>query len=445
MKNKNSFTEGKILAPLLKFTVPILAALFLQSLYGAVDLLIVGQFGDATGVSAVATGSAMMQTVQMIVIGLTMGATVLIGRRIGERRPDLAGKAVGATIVLFAVLAVLLTIVMIAISAPFARLMQTPPEAFDKTIQYVTICSVGLIFITAYNVISGIFRGIGNSTLPLLFVGIACVVNIVGDLLFVAVFHMDAAGAALATVIAQAVSVILSLVIIRRQTLPFEFKKEYIRFDKDEILSILNLGYPIALQDLLTNISFLTVNSLINGMGLEYSAGYGVAHKLVAFIVLIPSAFMSSMSAFVAQNIGAKQKQRARKAMYYGMATGFVVGVVMFALSFFEGDLLSMIFTSEPTVIAKSADYLKGFSFDCIMVSVLFCFMGYFNGCGKTFFVMLQGLCGAFLVRIPCSIFFSMQPDASLFKMGLATPIASFASIILCFFYYKYSKWNRDS
>ena len=225
MERKNSFTEGPILAPLLKFTVPIMLALLLQSMYGAVDLMIVGQFaGDAGSVSAVSTGSTMMNLPMMLVFGLTMGSTVIIGRRIGEEDYDGAGDIVGVSIALFALVAVGITALMLALRHPFAKVMQVPPEAYDATIDYVTICACGTIFIVGYNVISGVFRGLGNSTLPLVFVAIACVVNIFGDLLLVAVFHMGAAGAALATVAAQAVSVALSLVIIRRTKLPFRFR-----------------------------------------------------------------------------------------------------------------------------------------------------------------------------------------------------------------------------
>ena len=268
MERKNSFTEGPILAPLLKFTVPIMLALLLQSMYGAVDLMIVGQFaGDAGSVSAVSTGSTMMNLPMMLVFGLTMGSTVLIGRRIGEEDYDGAGEIVGVSIALFALVAVGITALMLALRHPFAKVMQVPPEAYDATIDYVTICACGTIFIVGYNVISGVFRGLGNSTLPLVFVAIACVVNIFGDLLLVAVFHMGAAGAALATVAAQAVSVALSLVIIRRTKLPFRFQKHYVRLERDSVSLILKLGSPIALQDTLTNVSFLVVNALINSMG----------------------------------------------------------------------------------------------------------------------------------------------------------------------------------
>ena len=438
MQKKNTFTEGPILAPLIRFTVPIILALLLQSMYGAVDLMIVGQFaGDAGSVSAVSTGSTMMNLPMMIVFGLTMGSTVLIGRRIGEENFDGAGRIVGTSVALFGLIALVITALMLGLCHPFAKLMKVPAEAYDYTIQYVTICACGTVFIVAYNVLSGIFRGLGNSTLPLIFVAIACVVNIVGDLLLVAVFDMGAAGAAIATVLAQAVSVLLSLIIIRRTKLPFRFKAEYIRFNGFNIGQIFKLGSPIALQDVLTSLSFLVVNAVINNMGVITSAGYGIANKVVSFILLIPSAFGSSMSAFVAQNIGARQPKRAQKALLYGMGSALSIGVFMFILSFFFGDLLSVIFTREEAVVAASAEYLKGFSFDCMLVCLLFCFTGYFNGCGKTMFVMIQGLVGALLVRMPVAYLMSLRAEPTLFSIGLATPLASLASIVLCILYFR--------
>lgn len=444
--SKNAFTEGPILAPLVKFTIPIMLALFLQAMYGAVDLMVVGQFaGDAGNVAAVSTGSTMMNLPMMIIFGLTMGATVLIGRKIGEKSYEEAGEIVGASVALFAVVAIVFTVLMLIFCPQFVSIMQVPPEAVQATKEYVNICACGTIFIVAYNVLSGIFRGLGNSTLPLIFVAIACVVNIVGDLLLVAVFDLKAAGAAYATVAAQAVSVILSLVIIKRTKLPFHFKRSYIRFDRNHIVQILKLGCPIALQDTLTNVSFLVVNAVINNMGVIFSAGYGIAQKVTSFILLIPSAFGSSMSAFVAQNIGARKPHRARRALFYGMGMALCVGIFMFILSFFFGNILSMVFNRDADVVSASAQYLKGFSFDCLFVCVLFCFTGYFNGCGRTVFVMVQGLIGALLVRMPVAILMSSRPNPTLFSIGLATPLASLTSIILCVLYYRLSPWSRES
>ena len=436
MENKNSFIHGSILAPLIKFTFPVLFALILQSMYGAVDLLVVGNYGTAADVSAVATGSQIMHTITAIMVGLSMGTTVLLGQNIGRRDLKAAGDTMGAGICLFAVLGVIVSIIMAAFSRPLVNLMQTPAEAVEPATDYVLVCGIGTLFIIAYNLIGGIFRGMGDSRTPLIAVFIACVANIGLDMLFVAGINMGAAGAALATVLAQAISVVISLALIRRKGLMVPFGRAQLRFDREIIKDTLKMGAPIALQDFLVSISFLVLLAIVNSLGLIISAGVGVAEKITSFIMLVPSAFMQSMSAFVAQNIGANQPQRAKKALFYGMATSFGVDVLMAAAAIFFGDKLASIFTAEPEVIHAAALYLMSYGIDTLLVSFLFCYSGYFNGCGRTSFVMLQGIIGAFCVRIPVAFLVSRIPDVSVFFIGLATPASTIVQITLCTIYF---------
>jgi putative MATE family efflux protein len=429
------FTQGSIPKKLIKFMFPILGALILQAMYGAVDMLIIGWFGSDEAISAVSTGSNIVNMITFTITGLAMGVTVIMGRYIGEKREDRLGDVIGGAICFFFILSVAVAGIMLLLARPISILMQAPAEALDLTVQYVRICGGGLFFIVAYNLISGIFRGIGNSRLPLIFVAIACVTNVFGDLLFVAVFHMNVAGAALATVIAQAVSVVLSLVIIRKQPLPFTLKKENIRFNK-EVPIFLKLGAPIALQEFLTQISFLALCAFVNKLGLDASSGYGVANKLVSFIMLIPSALMQSMSSFVAQNVGAGKEKRATQAMLTGMVIGVVIGSAIASFAIFKGDLLARIFTDNDAYIARAFEYLKGNAPEAIVTGILFSFIGYFNGHGKTLFVMIQGLLQTFLVRLPMSYIMSIQPNASLTNIGLAAPTATIFGIILNLVYF---------
>ena len=436
MRTQSDFTEGKILGPLLKFSLPVLFAMLLQAMYGAADLLIVGQFGAAADVSAVSTGSQIMQTITSVITGLSMGTTILLGQKIGQKKPEEAGNVIGAGVCIFAVLALFLTAAMTLFAGPFCAAMQAPAEAFDKTVDYVRICSAGAVFIVAYNVLGSIFRGMGDSKTPLLAVFIACICNILGDLLFVAVFHMAAAGAALATVLAQALSVVLCVLVVRRRGLPFPFSRKNLRFHRQVIFKTLKLGFPIALQDALVSISFLAIIAIVNSLGVIPSAGVGVAEKLCMFIMLVPSSFMQSLSAFVAQNIGANRNDRAVRAMVCVMLASLLIGVAMAFLAFFHGDFLSGLFARDPQVIAASADYLRAYAVDTLLVSFLFCFSGYFNGCGKTTFVMAQGIAGAFLVRIPVSFLMSRIQPVSLFLVGLATPCSTVVQILLCAGYF---------
>ncbi|MDY3917759.1 MAG: MATE family efflux transporter [Candidatus Limivivens sp.] len=442
-KQEISFVDGPIFGSLIRFALPVLGALVLQAAYGAVDLLVVGQFGDAASISAVGTGSAFMQMVTFIITSLAMGSTVMIGQHIGEKKPDEAGNAVGTTIVLFAVLGVVLTVLLELFAGNIVALLQVPEASVGKAITYMRICSGGILVIIAYNVLSGVLRGVGNANLPFLFVGIACVVNIVGDLFFVGVLRMDAAGAALATVLAQLVSVVASVRVLKRQKLPISFSLEQCRIYPRELKKILNIGVPIAVQETMVQISFLVINSIVNNMGLMPSAGYGVAQKLVSFIMLVPSSVMQTVSAFVAQNMGAGKEERAWRGFLTAIVTGCSVGIVIFCVGFFGGKQLSTLFTKDAEVIRQSADYLKGFSADCILTCVLFSSIGYFNGSGKSLPVMIQGISSAFCIRIPVSIFMSRLPDTSLMMVGLATPITTIYGIIffvICFAWLKKGK-----
>ena len=436
MQTNTSFTRGRILAPLLRFALPVLGALILQAMYGAVDLLVVGHFGTPADVSAVSTGSQLMNTITFMITGLSMGTTILLGQSIGAGEGRRSGDIIGSAICLFGGLGLLSTIAVPLLSNSLCTLMRAPEEALLQTVQYVSICAGGSLFIVAYNVLGSIFRGMGDSRTPLLSVLIACIVNIAGDLFFVSVFKMGAAGAALATVLAQGVSVVLCMLIIRRRGMPFPFHRENIRPHRPLLLNTLRLGAPIALQDLLVSISFLVILAIVNSLGLVASAGIGVAQKLCAFILLVPSAFSQSLSAFVAQNIGAGEAHRARKAMVYGMAASFLLGCIMAWAAYFHGEALGSIFAKDMDVIAAGADYLKAYAIDTLLVSFLFCFMGYFNGCGSTTFVMLQGLIGAFGVRIPVSWLMSRQAGVTLFKIGLATPCSTTVQILLCIAYF---------
>lgn len=435
MEVKQDFTEGSIFGKLIRFMIPTLGALILQSLYGAVDMLIVGRYGTTTGLSAVSTGSVITNTFTMVVFALATAVTVLMGHHLGEKTPEKVGKLLGNALVLFFGIAIFLTILLAVFARPIAILMQAPEEALELTAVYIRICGIGFTFVVFYNFISSVFRGLGNSKLPLLFVGIACVVNIFGDLVLIAGLKMNVAGAAIATIGAQAVSVLLSLVIIRRTKLPFSIHRTDIRFGEDAV-RILKVGLPLALQEFLTSVGMLSICAFINRMGLDASSGYGVAQKIHTFVLLVPMSIMQCMAPFVSQNVGARREDRAKKAMLCGMAVGVLAGICMGALIFFKGDLLSTIFTKDPQVIQRSFEYLRGFAVEALVVCVLFSFLGYFNGHAKTVFVMWESLVRAFVVRMPLAYYMSTRPNASLTGVSLAGAFSTAFGVCVCLVYY---------
>ena len=432
---RNSFLTGPILAPLVRFALPLMLSLLLQAFYGGVDLAVVGRYSPTASVSAVATGSQIMQAITALITGLTMGVTVLVGKSIGAQDKDGAGRAVVGQIRLFAGVTVVLSVVMILFAPQIAALMNVPEPAVAETVRYVRICSSGIIFIAAYNGISGIFRGIGNSRTPFLFVLIACLVNVVLDLIFVGVFGMDAAGAALATIIAQAVSVLFSLGYMRKNPLPFSVSAHW-KNAGNSILSILKIGGPIALQDFLTTLSFLIITSIVNTLGLIASASVGITEKLFVFLSIVSSAFMSALSTFVAQNMGAGNPVRARRALFLSQGLSAVFGITVFSLTFFAGGPLASVFDNDPAVLAATAEYLRGCSFEYLMIPLTFCLLGYFNGREHTAFVMAQGLISAFLIRVPLSYCLSRLPNTGMFLISLAVPISGGVSLALCLFYF---------
>lgn len=435
--SRSDFTQGSILGKLVPFMLPILGALILQAAYGAVDLLVVGRFGTTSGLSSVSTGSQVLNLVTFVITQSAMGITVLIARYIGEKKQQQIGALIGGSIVVFAMISAVLFVVMICFSRPIAVLMQAPAEAVSLTSMYVKICGGGIFFIVAYNLLAAIFRGLGDSKSPLIFVAVACVVNIAGDLVLVAGFHLDAAGAAIATVFAQAVSVVFALLLLFKRNLPFTIKKSDFRIN-EYCNRALKIGLPLALQECLTQISFLALCAFINRLGLEASSGYGVACKIVNFAMLIPSSLMQSMASFVSQNVGAGNEKRARKALFTGIGVGLTIGLIVFVFIMFKGDLLTGIFTTDEAVIQKGYDYLRGFALETMVTAILFSMIGYFNGHDKTVWVMIQGLIQTLLVRLPLAYYMSIQPDASLTKIGFAAPVATMFGIVLNMIFYIY-------
>lgn len=440
VSNKSDFTQGNILHKLTLFMLPILGALVLQAAYGAVDLLVVGHFGTTAGLSGVSTGSQVLNLVTFVVTQLAIGVTVLIGRYLGEKHPEQIGAVLGGAAFVFSILAAMLFVVMVVFAQPIAVLMQAPEAALDQTVNYVRICGCGIFFIVAYNLLSAVFRGLGDSRSPLIFVLVACIVNIVGDLVLVAGFGLDAAGAALATVLAQAVSVVCALVMLRRKDLPFTVRQADVRLNP-QCRKFLSIGLPLALQEFLTQFSFLALCAFVNRLGLEASSGYGVACKIVNFAMLIPSALMQSMASFVAQNVGAGNQRRAKQSMYTGLGIGLVIGCAVFALVFWKGDVLAGLFTKDAAVVANAFAYLKGFAPETIGTAILFTMLGYFNGNNQTVFTMAQGIIQTLLVRLPLAYYMSIQPNANLTNIGIAAPVSTGVGVLLCAGFYVW--WNR--
>ena len=430
------FTEGKIIKKLLLFMIPIFIALFLQQLYGAVDGVIVGKFSGNANQNAVNTGSQVMGAFINLVGGLSIGTSILLSQAIGEKQREKSGKIIGAGIFIFTFVVIVLTFTLTVFSRNFALLLKSPSESLEATVSYIRILGFGSIFLVSYNVLGGIFRGLGDSTTPLITVFIATIINIILDLVFVKNLGFGAIGAAYATVIAQASSVFLSILIIKMRKFNLNFKLKYIRNDENYTLKTLSLGAPVAINGFLVSFSFVFIQSLANSFGLVIGTGIGVTEKLIGFLLLIPMAFGSGIATYVAQNASALKHKRAMFGVKVSTLFSLIISILIIIYVLVDGKSLIRIFNSDPEVVDVAYLYLKAYSFDIFFTVFLFNSIGYFNGYGKTKFTMISGVLGAFLFRIPLSFLFSKVVPLNVFLIGLGTPAGTLFQIIISIIFF---------
>lgn len=431
-----SLTEGRVAPTLVRFALPFMLSSLLQSLYGAADLFVVGQYAGAAAVSGVSIGSQLMSTVTMLILSLSMGGTVLIGNCIGQKNHDGAATAIGTMTVLFALFAVILTPLMLLGTNAGVALMQTPPEAVADARDYVFTCSLGLPFIIGYNALSGIFRGLGDSKTPVYFVALATVINIVADFWLVAGLNMGATGAAIATVAAQGLSFLAALIWMCKTGFSFPFTRKHLRLNGSAAKRILKVGAPLALQSTSVHLSFLIITAIINTMGLIASAAVGVTEKIMAFAFLPPDAFAAAVAAMTAQNIGAGKPRRALQSLKWSIVFSLAFGLLVCGFANLFPQVLPAIFTTDGEVIRAAGLYMRTYSIDCILVAFVFSFNNYFSGCGNAMISMIHNVIATFAVRIPVTLAMSRLPGASLLHMGLAAPAASLLSILICAGYF---------
>jgi len=441
-------TRGNAAVNLLKFTVPFLLAFFLQMLYGMVDMLVVGHYGGGRdAVAAVANGGEVMHMVASLIMGLTTGATVLIGRYYGAQDRDTAVRCTGMTLSISAILAVVMTALMVPGVPWIAQVLKTPPEALSDTVTYGTICSWGIVFIVGYNALSAIFRGFGNSSAPLIFVAIACGVNVVGDLLLVKGLGMGVKGVAIATVSSQALSMLFALIFLAKSDFGFRFVAHNFRIPLRIAWQFIKIGVPVGVQSIMVGMSFLLLFWIVNKMGVTYSAAYGIGGKINSFAMLPAVAFAMAMSAVAAQNMGANKPKRALTSLRLGITYTMSFGaVVLTLLQLFPRQAAALFIDAESAgaeaTLTAAVGFIRSFSWEFILVPIVFCTNGFFNGCGRAFFSMANNLGSTFLVRVPCALWFSHLPGATLFEVGFAAPLASFFSNIFAIYYLVSGRWR---
>jgi len=442
-KLETNLVQGHVGKQLIKFALPFLLSNLIQSLYSVADMIIVGQFSGTISMSGVNIGSQVTLLITNLVFGLSVGGTVLIAQYLGANQRQAIKETVGTLFTALGVLAVVMTALMLFLKVPLLKLIQTPQESFAEANSYFTITMIGTIFIFGYNALSAVMRGMGDSRNPLIFVAIACGINVIGDLILVAGFKMGAEGAAIATVISQAISMFLCVAYLKKNDFIFDFKLKSFGFHPDRIKMILKIGIPTSVQNTLVSFSFLFLTALVNTLGVTASAAVGAVAKLNGFAILPAIAMSSSISAMSAQNIGAGEIGRAKKTMSIGMLISMSISVVIFALVQLFPEFCLMLFDDDPAMISSGVQYLRSFSLDYLLVPFQFSFMGLFIGSGHTTFSLISGAVTSLFARIPASYIFGITLGYGLFGMGLGAPVASALGVTMSLIFFLSGRWKK--
>ena len=445
---KNDLTKGNIFHNLIRFSVPYLVSCFLQTFYGLADLFITGQFYGADTITAVSVGSQVMHMVTIIIVGFAMGTTVTVSYAMGAKDKRSAGKAIGNSLFLFAAIAIALTATMFFGMDGILRLLSVPKEALTETKDYLTVCTAGILFIVAYNVLSSIFRGLGDTRTPMYFVAVAGVINIGLDILFLGPLSMGAFGAALATVIAQALSVAAALIYTAKRVPELRLTKCDLLPSGKCLSELLKIGLPVAAQDGLIQIAFLVITVIANRRGVDAAAAVGIVEKIISFLFLVPSAMLSSVSTITSASIGGGMPERGQKTLTYAMVLCIGSGLIFTVIcTAFAENILTLFAGNSPAVILFGSQYLRAYVIDCMIAGIHFCFSGYFCAYRKSWFAFVHNIASASLIRIPGSMLAATLYPATLFPMGLAAPLGSLFSVIICVIAYfiLFRKKNRTA
>jgi len=428
---QNDLTTGSVFRNVVSFSLPYLLSYFLQTLYGMADLFIIGQFEGVASTTAVSIGSQVMHMLTVMLVGLAMGATVSIAQATGGGDKKRTASAIGNTVTLFMLLSLALTALLLALRGGIVSIMSTPEEAVQGTLAYLTVCFIGIPFITAYNIIASIFRGLGDSKSPMYFIAVACVVNIALDYYFMGTLHLGPAGAALGTTLSQAVSVLVSLAVILKRRL-ISVRRADFRPQRAVMGKLLQIGVPVALQDGFIQVSPPPPPPPPPRRGGGAGAAVGIVEKIIGFLFLIPSSMLSTVSALGAQNIGAGKPERARLTLRYAAMIACSFGIAVVILTLFIAEPLVGLFTPDAAVAAAGGQYLRGYIWDSFFAGVQFSFSGYFCACGKSGISFLHNSLSILLVRVPGAYLASKYFPQTLLPMGLANAAGSLFSILVC-------------
>lgn len=443
---QKDLTQGSVTKQLFKFAIPFLLSNLLQALYSVADMVIVGQYCGKIGITGVSIGSQINLLVTGAAMGLSVGGTVMIAQYGGQKMFKDQRKTIGTMTTIYVILGVVLTVVMLAVCNPMLDILNTPASSYKQAEDYYNICMAGMIFMFLYNAISGVLRGMGDSKSPLYFVLIAAITNVVLDLILVGKYDMGAAGAAWATIIAQALSVVISLIYLAKKKFFADYKWSDLKISKEKLGPLFKIGLPSSVQSLVVSLSFLTLTALVNSLpnAEVASACQGIGGKVNSFAILPALALSNAISSMAGQNIGAGEYDRAKKTMKTGIAMALIISLVVFALVNIFPEFIIRMFDSEPEVIETGAAYLRWISFDYIFVAFVFCMNGLAIAAGDTVIALINSIASGIIVRVPLAYLLVKAFDMGFTGVAIALGFASVGSIFIGAIYVKSGKWRKQ-
>lgn len=445
MYEQKNLAKGNVAKQLIIFAIPFIISNLIQTLYSVADMVIVGQFNGTASMSGVNIGGQVTNLLLNVAVGISTGGTIMIAQSVGAEKTKQLRNIIGTLLTSLMVAAMVMTIIMLLFKDPILKLIHTPKESFSEASVYLMVTALGTVFIFGYNALSAIMRGMGDSKSPLIFVSIACATNVFLDLLFVGVFHQGALGAAIATVISQALSMLLCVMYLKKKKFVFDFNLRSFRMDKFHLEGLLKLGIPLTVQNVITNLSFLFMTTLVNYIGVTASAAVGAVGKYNGFAILPAIAMNAAISAMVAQNIGAEREDRAIKTMLTGMGISYAISLTIFILTRLFPQEILMMFSTDPELIKVGIPYLHAFSYDYLLVPAAFSLMGFFIGTGHTTFSLFNNIMSSIVIRIPAAYLLSDMLGLGLRGVGLAVPFATGCTVILGLWFFFSGKWKKKT
>ena len=439
------FTVGNIPKQLLLFTLPFMASNALQVLYSTIDMMIVGKFVGTAGLSAVAQSSQIVNFATMVCLGVSNAGQVLVSQALGAGKKDKMNHIIGTLFCILMILAIIFSGIVMIFKSGILNLIHVPIESYKMAMEYLLICGCGFIFTAGYNMVSAVLRGMGDSKRPLLFIVIASVINLILDLLFTGILGMGVAGAAWATIIGQAVSFVFSVYYLykNKEAVGFSFKRECFRIEKNYAGLIIKLGTPMAVQSGFINISMLFVNSIINQVGVVASATFGVGIRIDDIINKISQGIQYAAMPMISQNIGANQKKRAKKIVYWAWIYSLSLTFFFMVLYICFGKQLFMIFSNDPQVHEMSGTFIKAILWMFPAFAVMRGSGAFIQGIGNARLCMVLAMLDGVILRIGLSWLFGIVFNWGFYGFVLGYALAPYGYAIPSMIYFLAGKWEK--